>query len=511
MLLAISATASFSGRNTSLLCAICPSQQSWWNGYGKRAFFGAKGEPVAQWNRTLQHNGVFRYLDVLNIERVAVTSPDLVAEVLQRTQDFEQSGTLFLLAAPILGPGIILVNGTEHKRQRKILAPSLSTKEIRLLDPIFWEKTVELTEKFTEIVTNTAAASGFSKPISVDHYAGLVTLDGISKAALGMDFESLKNPDSAIVHNYRGVFEPTTIFRFLAVAKMVFPSWLVESLPHSRVKEAKKAIKLIHDTCRTSAQQKKALLAGKRLTTPDLISGLIRDRGVSDEDELVTHSMQMLGAGHETVGVGITWSIYEFCRSAQWQHDIRAEVRANLPSPESGDTPAKFAFEAEKMPLLNAFVSESLRYWPPVGQVGRMTARDTMLKDLMIPKGTTVHVSIRAFNHDPVNWGPDAKEFKPERWLRRDEFTGGLTYVPNGGALTKQALMTFIHGGRDCIGRVFARSEMLHVLAGLVGRFEFVLTDLSYMDENEIEVSGGGFAYKPTHGIYVHARRVTGW
>lgn len=23
--------------------------RSWWNGYGQRAFFGAKGEPVAQW------------------------------------------------------------------------------------------------------------------------------------------------------------------------------------------------------------------------------------------------------------------------------------------------------------------------------------------------------------------------------------------------------------------------------------------------------------------------------
>ncbi|KAL2127162.1 hypothetical protein VTI74DRAFT_11221 [Chaetomium olivicolor] len=408
--------------------------RSWWNGFGSRAFFGAKGEPVAQWNRSLRHNGIFRYLDVLNTERVAITSPELVAEVLQRTQDFEQSRTLFLLAAPILGPGIILVNGEEHKRQRKILSPCLSTKEIRLLQPLSWEKSVELLQKITELVANTASASGFSEPISVDHHAGHVTLDSISKAALGMDFEPLKKPDSELVHNYRGVFEPTTVFRLLAVAKIVFPSWLVESLPHPRVREAKRAIALLHNVCRTSAQQKKALMAKNQLTSPDIISSLIRDRGVTDEDELITNSM----------------------------------------------------------PLLNAFVSESLRYWPPVGQIGRQTARDTMLKDVMIPKGITLHLSIRSFNHDPVNWGPDAREFKPERWLRRDEATGELAYVPNGGALTKQALMTFIHGGRDCIGRVFARSEILHVLAGLVGRFEFVLTDLSYMDETKIQVSGGG-------------------
>ena len=23
--------------------------RSWWNGYGKKAFLGAKGEPIAQW------------------------------------------------------------------------------------------------------------------------------------------------------------------------------------------------------------------------------------------------------------------------------------------------------------------------------------------------------------------------------------------------------------------------------------------------------------------------------
>jgi cytochrome P450 len=448
---------------------------------------------------------------VLNKERVAVTSPELVAEVLQRTQDFEQSATLFHLAAPILGPGIILVNGEEHKRQRKILSPCLSTKEVRLLDPIFWEKAVELLQNVTVLVASTASASRFSEPISVDHYAGHATLDGISKAALGMDFESLKHPDSDLVHNYRGVFEPTTIFRFLAVAKLVFPRWLVEALPHPRVREAKRAIALIHDVCRTSAQKKKALMAKSELTSPDIISALIRDRGVSDEDELITNSMQMLGAGHETVAVGITWAMYEFCRSARWQDDIRAEVRASLPTPGSGAYPPKLALEPDKMPLLNAFVSECLRYWPPVGQVGRQTARDTMLKDVLIPRGTTVHLSIRSFNHDAVNWGPDAREFKPERWLRRDEATGAWAYVPSGGALTKQALMTFIHGGRDCIGRVFARSEMLHMLACLVGRFEFVLTDLSYMDETNIQVSGGGFAYKPTHNINVHARRVGGW
>ncbi|KAH9905500.1 cytochrome P450 [Xylariomycetidae sp. FL2044] len=492
--------------------------RSWWNGFGSKAFFGAKGELVSQWNRSLRHNGVFRYLDVLNFEKLAVTSPDMVAEVLQRTQDFEQHSTMYLLAEPILGPGIVIVNGQEHKRQRKLVAPLLSAQQVRELEPVFWEKSVELVQRLTEIAARTASASGFSEPILMDHYSSHVTLDSISKAALGIDFESLQNPDSELVRCYSGVFTPTKVFRLLAVAKMALPKQLVESFPHARVREAKRAITVVRDVCAAAVRRKKDILAtGKGLTSNDTVSALIRDKGVCDEEELITHSMTMLGAGHETVGVGLTWSIYELCRCPQWQRDLRAEVRAHLPRPGSGDSPARHAFEPNNMPLLNAFVSESLRYHPPVSQIGRQAARDTTLGGgdgvVFVPAGVHVSLSIRSFNHDEGNWGSDAREFRPERWLRREgeEKDTLATYVPNGGALTKQAFMTFIHGGRDCIGRVFARSEMLHILAGLIGAFEFVLTEPAYADEKNIPVSGGGLTYKPAEGIHVHLRPVAGW
>ena len=36
---------------------------------------------------------------------------------------------------------------------------------------------------------------------------------------------------------------------------------------------------------------------------------------------------------------------------------------------------------------------------------------------LPIPKGTHVYVSIISSNRNPELWGPDAHEWKPERWL----------------------------------------------------------------------------------------------
>ena len=39
------------------------------------------------------------------------------------------------------------------------------------------------------------------------------------------------------------------------------------------------------------------------------------------------------------------------------------------------------------------------------------------LKNVPVPKGTNVIVGIAALNRDKALWGPDALEWKPERWL----------------------------------------------------------------------------------------------
>ena len=232
----------------------------------------------------MKHNGIFRYLDLLNKERVAVTAPEAIAEVMARTNDFEQSRTVFLLASPALGPGVLFLNGEEHKRHRKILLPSLSTQEIRTLDHIFWEKTVELTEQLTALVADTAltpaeaeaaaaatgagaGTAGFSRPIDVEHYAGHIVLDCISKAAVGMDFQSIRDPDSELVSKYRGLFRPTRVFRFVALAKLYFPARLVELFPNRRLQEAADGITRLWDLCRASVRAKQALHADGKLAT----------------------------------------------------------------------------------------------------------------------------------------------------------------------------------------------------------------------------------------------------
>lgn len=42
----------------------------------------------------------------------------------------------------------------------------------------------------------------------------------------------------------------------------------------------------------------------------------------------------------------------------------------------------------------------------------------TMMSEIAVPKGTVVAVGILASNCNEELWGPDALEWKPERWLK---------------------------------------------------------------------------------------------
>ena len=55
------------------------------------------------------------------------------------------------------------------------------------------------------------------------------------------------------------------------------------------------------------------------------------------------------------------------------------------------------------------------------------------ITEILVPKGTTIHVSIAGMNRSKAIWGDDAKEFKPERWLR----AGGPTDAVSASAFAR--------------------------------------------------------------------------
>ena len=105
----------------------------------------------------------------------------------------------------------------EHACQRKALAPAFSTSAVKELLPVFWEKSLKL----TNLLDGKLPTTGDAASIEVLELVNCVTLDVICLAALGKDIDSLGNPEHELRRAYRSLF-PFDLISRLTLAMMTF-------------------------------------------------------------------------------------------------------------------------------------------------------------------------------------------------------------------------------------------------------------------------------------------------
>ena len=106
-------------------------------------------------------------------------------------------------------------------------------------------------------------------------------------------------------------------------------------------------------------------------------------------------------------------------------------------------------------------IDESLRLFPPVMfGCSRTTARDFQTESGLIPAGVFVHTNAWTIHRLPEYWGPDAEEFKPERWRDAKNFHP-MQYLAFGA------------GKRNCPGKDFALQEIKMLIDVLLRKFKF--------------------------------------
>jgi cytochrome P450 len=122
--------------------------------------------------------------------------------------------------------------------------------------------------------------------------------------------------------------------------------------------------------------------------------------------------------------------------------------------------------DQEHLPYVRAIGKEIFRIKPSVPIVLRTTLEDTTLLGYHVPKGANIYVNAYAMQRDEHTYGPDAKEFKPERFLEDLSCVVGSSkeqkWVPYGG------------GERLCIGYRLAQAENFLLTSGILQCFEIV-------------------------------------
>ncbi|KAL8913726.1 MAG: hypothetical protein Q9172_007223 [Xanthocarpia lactea] len=461
------------------------------------------GQPQQRWANEVPHDGIIRYLNVFNEERLLILDPKALADVLAiKNYDFVKPAQIRNGLGRLLGIGVLLAEGDEHKVQRKNLMPAFAYRHIKDLYPVFWAKTSEMVKALTRAtrsqekepssdVTETPA-------IEIGDWSSRATLDIIGSAGMGHDFGAIEDPKTELNTTYRTVFQPNRQAALLGLLSLFLPFWLIRLIPVARNQEIPAAAQTIRRICRQLIEPKKKALDSKDgEPDKDIISVALSSGGFTEEN-LVDQMMTFLAAGHETTATAMIWAVYALCHKPDYQTRLRDEIRANLPSIEDSSAPIS-AETLDRLPFLHAVCNEVLRLHPPVTLTLREAVRNTTICGQYVPKGTKIILCPGAVNTSKALWGPDALEFNPERWLAPGN-------ANSGGAPSNYAFLTFLHGPRSCIGQAFAKAEFATLVAGLVGRFEMQLED----PEAEIKIQTGITA-RPKGGLKVRMRAVEGW
>ncbi|KAI6026817.1 hypothetical protein PISMIDRAFT_687877, partial [Pisolithus microcarpus 441] len=342
-----------------------------------------------------------------------------------------------------MGKGLSYGEGESHRRQRRTMGPSFNSTAIRKLAPTV-HKAIDKVKAAWE--ASIEASGNDSIVLDVQK-----CLDAFGIAGFSYDFNSLNGKPNAMISvldSFAAGMPQSAFSVAVSVLILVFP--IASNIPTQR----NQMFDRLH----------------KRMT--ELCDALI-DNANADGDTGENASTINLLPRHPNVQKRLHEELLSF-----------------------GGEPS-YDQLANDFPYLDAVVREVLRLHPSVPELTREAAEDDVvplldpvrtksgeiIDSIVVERGMILSVPISCINRSDAIWGPDAKAFKPERWLE-----------PNG--ITKKAqevkghrhLLTFGDGPRSCIGKTFALAEIKTVLPMATRSFVLGMKD---GPDKKVELSRG--------------------
>jgi len=406
---------------------------------------------------------------------VVVSTPQLFEDV-QKTlfESFGKGPYVHELTRDLAGNAIVLVDGPLWAFQRKVSVNLFSARLLR-------ESMAEIIHKNTltlDHILEERAVAG--EPFDLSRLMYQFTMEVFAEIGFGLRLGSLGTDHS---HAFEEALDEATV----AVSKrsrLPTPVWkLMRALNVGSERELRECIKVIDENVMTivaktiEQHQRGDSNAGdghessvnKRGTLVSLFLEHSASEAAANEYEvdaklLKDIALNMLVAGRDTSAEAMCWFLYCLSTRPDVEEKVRAEILATLPDLASGASAYVPADALQGLTYMEAALRESLRLFPLFAFVRRVAFEDVTLSDgTFVPKDTYVAMSPYTMARRTDVWGPDAAEFKPERFL--DPATGKLRQ------LSIFQFNSFWAGPRSCVGMKLAMLEMKTVLAKLLARF----------------------------------------
>ncbi|TEB38356.1 cytochrome P450 [Coprinellus micaceus] len=347
-------------------------------------------------------------------------------------------------ALAFFGGNIVVSEGDEWKKYRKVAAPAFSEKNNRLV----WEETVQIVEDlFTDVW-------GDQKTVTVDHCIDItlpLALFVIGAAGFGkrMSWKDTEVASEGHKLSFKQALHHVASDVFI---KLGVPHWAMGLT--ERTRKAQESFDELEKYISEMIQERVAEGAEEK---NDLFSNLLKsnseDTGPNTltERELAGNIFIFLIAGHETTAHTLCFAFAFLALYPEEQEKIYGQIKEALPD---GRLPAYE--DRTKLDRCMAAYYETMRHVPPVTFIPKTVAEDTTLTTttaqghkvvIPVPKGTLMGIDTAGLHYNPRYW-EDPEAFKPDR-----------------------------AGPRSCIGRKFFESEGIAALALFLMRYKISIKE----------------------------------
>ncbi|HTU98372.1 MAG TPA: cytochrome P450 [Solirubrobacteraceae bacterium] len=342
---------------------------------------------------------------------VLFSGPDAVREVFALPAEVAPAGQSWEFLRPFAGPhSILVIDGEEHLRERRLLQKPFHGEQMRALAPMIGELAR------TEFAT-------WRGPVNALERMRALTLEIMLRVVFGArDEHEFAQLHAAVEGALAGVRSLPRVLAMAVVMKDLGP-WS----PWGRFRIAVERFDaLLYD------------LLAQRRAEPDAAAGasvlsLLLDQRDEDgnpptDQHLRDQLVALLMGGHDSSAASLAWAFERLARTPA----VHARLREGEPA------------------YVEAVVKEVLRVRPALTIAPRLLLEPVRIAGHTIPAGVQVAACLWLAMRREDLW-PDAGAFRPERWLDGSA-AKPTSWIPYGG------------GVRRCAGAPFAEMEMREVL-----------------------------------------------
>lgn len=421
-------------------------------------------DPIAVFRRHTARLGDTFLFHFGGIKSAIVTSnPAMIRHILKTNhENYRKSEIQMKRMRHFLGNGLLTSHGEAWRSQRRLIQQGFHRNQLADLMAIMQNSLDESIAAFEENIRQ--------GPIDIYPELKRITFQMVAASLFG---SRMRDEDVDFIS--RAI---STVQDFI-VRQIVYPYldyWFIvsgELRKHDKMRERGDHIVLEH------IRHRRNQASGHHDLLQILLDARYADGNGMSDKAVLSETMQLLVAGHETSSTALSWTLYLLARHPEHARRVKDEfVR------QAGSAPIQYN-EHSGLEFTVQVIEESLRLYPPFWMVDRVALTDDCIGDLKIPAGSTVIAFIYGAHHSVKLWR-DPEVFNPERFSRDKRKTHtDFAYLPFGG------------GPRSCIGGNYAMMQMIMILRAILTKY-----DIGLVCGNSV-VPQSGIILKPTDGIYM--------